>query len=60
MMMPCLAAIEIELIIVIGIAINNGHGVAITSTARNRIASPVKYQADKAIISATGAKIAPI
>src|ERR1700761_7735288 len=56
----CLAAIEIALIIVIGIAIRRGQGVAMTNTAKKRIASPDKYQAPNAISNAKGAKIAPI
>ena len=35
-----------------GIAISNGQGVAMTNTARKRIASPEKYQAANAINNA--------
>ncbi len=45
MMMPRRAASEIEPMIATGMAINSGQGVATTSTARNRIASPLAAQA---------------
>ena len=60
MIIACFAALEIALIMVIGIAINKGHGVAITNMERKRTASPVRYQAMNAKPRATGAKIAPI
>lgn len=56
----CFAACEIALIIIMGIAINQGHGVVTINTARNRMASFVKYQVSAANKSATGAKTAPI
>ena len=58
--MDCFAALEIALMMVTGIAINNGHGVAITNTARKRIASEVRYQTIHEKTRATNAKTAPI
>ena len=37
-----------------GMAISSGHGVATTSTARNRSGSPLAAQAARAIASASG------
>ena len=48
------AASEIEPITATGIAINSGHGVATTSTARNRTASPVASHAAMPIATASG------
>ena len=53
-MIARLAASEIEPIIATGMAINSGHGVATTITARNRTASPVASQAAMPIATATG------
>ena len=48
------AASEIEPMIATGMAINSGHGVAITSTARNRTASPLAIHAAAAMATASG------
>ena len=45
---------EMEPMIATGIAISSGHGVAITSTARKRMGSPLTAQASSATVSATG------
>ena len=37
-----------------GMASSNGQGVAMTSTARNRIDSPLIAQANRATVRATG------
>src|SRR6476469_11202434 len=44
MMMPRLAATETAPMMAIGIASNKGHGVAMTSTARKRVASAPRIQ----------------
>ena len=54
MMMARFAASEIVPMMATGIAINNGHGVATTSTARNRSASPLSSQAASAMARAAG------
>ncbi len=54
MMMPRRAASEIEPMMATGMAINNGQGVATTSTAKNRVASPLAAQAMAATASASG------
>ena len=53
-MIPHRAESEIEPMMATGIAISNGQGVATTSTAKNRIASPLIIQAAIAIATATG------
>ena len=50
---------EIDPMIATGIAIRSGHGVAITSTARNRDGSPLNNQAARPIVTATGVYQAP-
>ena len=50
---------EIEPMMATGIAISSGQGVAITSTARKRTASPLTAQATPATTSATGVYTAP-
>ena len=52
--MPRFAASDTAPMIATGIAINSGQGVATTSTARNRVADPLKYQAAAAIATASG------
>ena len=52
--MPRLAASEIDPMIATGMAISSGHGVATTSTARNRSGLPLHSHAATAISSATG------
>ena len=54
MMMARRAQREMEPMMATGIAISNGHGVAITSTARKRTASPLAAHAAIATASATG------
>lgn len=56
MIIPRFAAIEMALIIVIGIAMSKGQGVAMTNTARKRPTSPVIYQTRNAIINTSGEK----
>ena len=58
-MTPRRAAVEIEPMIATGMAIRSGHGVAITTTLRNRMGFPVEYQARAAIAMATGVYQAP-
>ena len=58
-MTPRRAAVEIEPMIATGMAIKSGHGVAITTTLRNRIGSPSQYHASAAIAMATGVYQAP-
>ena len=53
-MMARFAASEIEPMMVTGIAIKSGQGVATTSTARNRTGSPLMSQATSASANATG------
>ena len=48
------AASEMEPMIATGMAMSNGQGVAITSTARKRIASPLTAQASTAMVTAIG------
>jgi hypothetical protein len=43
-----------EPMIATGMAISKGQGVAITSTARKRTASPLMTQASTAMLTATG------
>ena len=50
---------EIEPMIATGIAMSSGHGVAMTSTARKRTASPLMTQASPATVRATGVYQAP-
>ena len=45
---------EIEPMIAIGIPSSNGQGVAMTSTARNRTASPLITHANRATMTAIG------
>ncbi len=45
---------EIEPMMATGMAISSGQGVAITSTARKRMASPLAAQATRATVNATG------
>ena len=59
MMIPRRAASDTEPMIATGIAINNGHGVAITSTAKKRTACPLANQAATAIATANGVYQAP-
>jgi hypothetical protein len=59
MMMPCLAASEMAPITATGMEISSGQGVAITTTARKRIASPVTTQAATATPTAIGVYHAP-
>ena len=54
MMIPRLAASEIEPMMATGIPINSGQGVATTSTARKRTGSPLIAQAAKAAARASG------
>ena len=58
-MMPRRADSEIEPMIATGMAINSGHGVATTSTARKRNASPLAAQAASAMAKAIGVQSAP-
>ena len=51
---PRFAASDTAPMIATGIAISRGHGVATTSTARNRVGEPLKYQAAAAIATASG------
>jgi hypothetical protein len=53
-MMARRAQSEIDPMIAIGMARSSGHGVAITSTARNRIDSPLNAHASAATASARG------
>ncbi len=59
MTIPRLAASEIEPMTATGMAISSGQGVAITSTARKRTASPLAIQAARATATATGVYTAP-
>ncbi len=59
MMISRRAASEIELMMVTGIPINNGQGVATTNTARKRTTSPLIAQAVRAMIAAKGVYSAP-
>jgi hypothetical protein len=45
---------EIEPMMAMGMASNNGQGVAMTITARKRIGSPLITQANRATVKATG------
>ena len=45
---------DIEPMMAIGMAISNGQGVAMTSTARNRIDSPLTAHATRATVRASG------
>jgi hypothetical protein len=53
-MMPLRADSETDPMIVTGMAISSGHGVATTMTARNLIGSPLISQARTATAMATG------
>ena len=53
-MIPRLAAREIDPIIATGIAISSGQGVATTRTARNRVTFPLSHQASAASVMASG------
>ena len=53
-MIARLAQSEIEPMMAIGMAISSGQGVAMTSTARKRIDSPLIAQASSATVRATG------
>ena len=54
MMMPRCAESEIEPMMATGIAIKSGQGVATTSTARKRSASPLAAHAARAMATASG------
>ncbi len=56
---PRVAASETEPMIATGIAINSGQGVAITSTAKNRVASPESHHANAATNTASGVYTPP-
>ncbi len=56
---PRLAEIEMAPIMATGIAINKGHGVAMTTTARKRCALPLHSQAPAATATAAGVYQAP-
>ena len=59
MMMPRLAASEMAPMIATGMPMSSGHGVATTSTARNRTGSPLHSHAAIASASAIGVYHAP-
>ena len=59
MTMLRVAASEIEPMMATGMAMRSGHGVATTSTARNRTGSPVQIHAPTAIATASGVYHAP-
>lgn len=59
MMIPLRAATEIAPMIAIGMAINSGHGVAITITGRKRCGSPPTIQANVATAIAPASRSAP-
>ena len=54
MMMPRRAASEMEPMMATGMAISSGQGVATTSTARKRTASPLAAQATQREATASG------
>ena len=53
------AASDTELMMVTGIPISSGQGVATTNTARNRSTSPLNAQASRAMDTAKGVYQAP-
>ena len=59
MMMLRFAASEMAPMMATGMPISSGHGVATTSTARNRTGSPLHIQAEIASASAIGVYHAP-
>jgi hypothetical protein len=59
MMMPRFAASDMAPMIATGMPMSSGHGVATTSTARNRTGSPLHAHAATATMSAIGVYHAP-